>query len=123
MRGRPFPPRKAPGKCPKLDQHARRLLDADLEERPAVTLSKRREFLGRVCGGGQQVDGLSAAPSNGVDPKRALGASERDEWLRAAWRRWLPNARRPQRPAFVDGCGAHASLAPLYAWSHHGERA
>lgn len=123
MRGRRLPPRKAPGKPPKLHQHARRLLDANLEERTTVTLSKRREFLGRVCGGGQQVDGLSAAPSDGVDPKRAMGANERDEWFRAAWRALVakrstlaaPGVRgRVRRP-----CLARTSVCP----GTHGERA
>jgi transposase len=43
-------PKKRPGSKPKLDQGARRLLEADLEERPAATLPQRREFLGRVAG-------------------------------------------------------------------------
>jgi transposase len=33
--GRPLAPRKRPGLKPKLDQGARRLLEKDLEERPA----------------------------------------------------------------------------------------
>ena len=36
--GRPLSARKAPGKCPKIDERARRLLKADLEEHPAATL-------------------------------------------------------------------------------------
>jgi transposase-like protein len=46
--GRPLAPKKRPGSKPKLDEDARRLLEADLEERPAATLPERREFLGRV---------------------------------------------------------------------------
>ena len=38
-------PRKAPGKRPKLDQKARKLLAKDLEERPWATHSQRAEFL------------------------------------------------------------------------------
>ena len=38
-------PRKAPGKKPKLDQKATRLLLEDLEERPWATHSQRAEFL------------------------------------------------------------------------------
>ena len=41
-------PRKAPGKRSKIDEHGRRLVETDLEERPAATLSERREFLERV---------------------------------------------------------------------------
>jgi transposase len=33
-----------------MDESARRLLKADLEERPAATLSERREFLEKVAG-------------------------------------------------------------------------
>jgi transposase len=50
QQGRPLAPKKRPGSKPKMDERARRLLEADLEERPAATLSERREYLGRVCG-------------------------------------------------------------------------
>ena len=48
--GRSLAPKKRPGSRPKLDEGARRLLEADLEEHPAATLPQRREFLRRVCG-------------------------------------------------------------------------
>ena len=48
--GRPLAPNKRPGSKPKMDQHARRLLQADLQERPAATLSERHEYLERVAG-------------------------------------------------------------------------
>jgi|SRR3954447_6420211 transposase len=48
--GRSLAPKKRPGSKPKTDQNARRLLEADLQERPAATLSERREFLERICG-------------------------------------------------------------------------
>lgn len=48
--GKSLAPKKRPGSKPKLDQGARRLLEADLDERPAATLPQRREFLGRVAG-------------------------------------------------------------------------
>jgi transposase len=43
-------PRKAPGKKPKLDQKARRLLAKDLQERPWATHSQRAQFLFAVSG-------------------------------------------------------------------------
>ncbi len=43
-------PRKAPGKAPKLDEKARKLLAKDLEERPWATHSQRVEFLFATCG-------------------------------------------------------------------------
>jgi transposase len=48
--GRSLAPTKRPGSQPKLDEGARRLLEADLEERPAAILPQRREFLRRVRG-------------------------------------------------------------------------
>jgi hypothetical protein len=42
--------RKAPGKRSKIDEHGRRLLQADLKERPAATLPERCKFLKKVLG-------------------------------------------------------------------------
>jgi transposase len=49
QQGRPLAPKKRPGSKPKMDERARRLLEAHLEARPAATLSERREYLGRVA--------------------------------------------------------------------------
>ena len=35
---------------PKIDERGKRLLQTDLQERPAATLAQRREFLERVAG-------------------------------------------------------------------------
>src|SRR5215213_3925261 len=43
-------PKKHPGPRPKLDERARRLLEADVEKRPAVSLRERGRFLERVVG-------------------------------------------------------------------------
>jgi transposase len=48
--GRSLSPGKAPGKRPKLDEKARRLLEANVEERPFAKLAHRREYLRRVTG-------------------------------------------------------------------------
>ena len=48
--GRPLAPKKRPGLKPKLDEAARRLLEEDLEGRPAATLRQRREFLRAAAG-------------------------------------------------------------------------
>ena len=34
-------PKKSPGRRPKVDEHVSRLLEADLRERPAATLTQR----------------------------------------------------------------------------------
>src|SRR4051794_6595025 len=46
---RPLAPKKRPGSKPKMDEKARRLLEADMEEPPSATLSERREYLGRMA--------------------------------------------------------------------------
>jgi transposase len=43
-------PRKAPGKKPKLEEKARKLLLEDLKQRPWATHSQRAEFLLAVAG-------------------------------------------------------------------------
>jgi transposase len=48
--GRSLSPGKAPGKRPKLDEKARRLLEANVEEHPFAKLSDRQEYLERVAG-------------------------------------------------------------------------
>ncbi len=48
--GKPLTPKKNPGKLPKLGRSARALLEADLDERPAATLSQRRRFLQGITG-------------------------------------------------------------------------
>ncbi len=47
--GRPLAPKKRPGSRPKIDEDAKRLLEADLRRRPTATLEERREYLGRVA--------------------------------------------------------------------------
>lgn len=48
--GRSLSPGKAPGKRPKLDEKARKLLEANVEERPFAKLKDRQEYLQRVAG-------------------------------------------------------------------------
>ena len=55
--------------------------------------------------------------------KRSLGAGERDEFLRAAWRALVAGGIDARRLVFVDEMGANVSLSALYAWSRRGERA
>jgi transposase len=48
--GNSLSPRKHPGPRPKIDEKARRLLEADVENRPAVTLRERCRFVEGVAG-------------------------------------------------------------------------
>jgi transposase len=52
-----------------------------------------------------------------------VGAVERDEWLRAAWRVALASKIDPKRLVFVDEMGTNTSLWVLRAWSRRGQRA
>ena len=52
-----------------------------------------------------------------------MGALERDEWLRAAWRVTVGAQLEPKLFVFVDEMGANTSQHSLYAWSRRGERA
>jgi DDE superfamily endonuclease len=49
-------------------------------------------------------------------------ATERDEFLRAAWRVMVAAEVDPGRLVFVDEMGLHTSLAPLYGYSRKGAR-
>jgi transposase len=56
--------------------------------------------------------------------KRSLGAGERDEFLRAAWRLLVAGEIGAERLVFVEEMGANVSLSALYAWSpRRGQRA
>src|SRR5918997_986616 len=54
--------------------------------------------------------------------KRSVGAAERDEFLRAAWRVMVAGRTQASRFVFVDECSTNTSLARLYAWSPKGQR-
>jgi hypothetical protein len=54
--------------------------------------------------------------------KRSMGASERDEQARSAWRKRV-RLLDPKRLVFVEECGTNVALAPLYARALKGQRA
>jgi hypothetical protein len=49
-------------------------------------------------------------------------AGERGEFLRAAWRVMVAERVDARDFVFVDECGTHTSLAPIYGYSLRGER-
>jgi hypothetical protein len=53
----------------------------------------------------------------GWSRKRSVGVSERDEWLRSAWRVMVTEGIDARALVFVDECGTHSSLALLYGWA------
>ena len=50
QRGESLAPKKRPGSTPKLDEKARSLLAADLEERPYLTLQERCDYIELMTG-------------------------------------------------------------------------
>ncbi len=76
--GRSLATKKRPGSKPKIDEDARKLLEADLQRRPtAAALPQRREFLQRVCG-------VSVSDSTVSRILKRLGWSrKKDRWVRA----------------------------------------
>jgi transposase len=75
--GRSLAPKKRPGSRPKLDQSARRLLQADLQERPAATLPQRQRFLERLTG-------VRVSESTVSRMLKRMGWSrKKDRWVRA----------------------------------------
>jgi transposase len=51
-----------------------------------------------------------------------VGASERDEFLRTAWRVLVCGRIDGRRFVFVDECSTNTSLSPIYGWSRRGQR-
>jgi transposase len=75
--GKPLAPKKRPGSKPKLDEAARKLLEADLQERPAATLPQRREFLARVAGVGVSDSTVSRMLGRMGWSRKKIGGCER----------------------------------------------
>jgi transposase len=64
-------PRKAPGRAPKLDEKAMKLLLEDLKQRPWATHSQRAQFLFAISGvEGERSDGLSGGEASAQEPKK-----------------------------------------------------
>ena len=81
--GASLEPRKGGGRPPKVDGATEKLLEEDVRERPAATVSERRHFLTQLTG-----KALSDSTVRRVlkrlgfsQKKRSVGAPERDEWL------------------------------------------
>ena len=74
--GRPLTPKKHPGSKPKLDERARRILEADVEHRPAITLKERGRFV-------KEMAGVSVSESTLSRLLRKMGFSPKDGvWVR-----------------------------------------
>jgi transposase len=71
----------------------------------------------------QSLFGAAGDESLGLEPqKKSLIASERDEAARQVWREEMAQVAAHQL-VFVDECGSHLALTPLYTYAPRGERA
>jgi transposase len=77
--GESLAPKKRPGSAPKLDEKATRLLAADLEERPYLTLQERCEYI-------EVMTGLSVSRSTMCRVIARIGPTRKkgDKLLRSA---------------------------------------
>lgn len=76
--GRSLAPKRRPGSRPKMDESARGLLEADLEERPTATLPERCAFL-------QRAGGVRVSESTISRMLKRLGWSrKKDRWERVS---------------------------------------
>jgi len=74
--GRSLTPKKHPGSKPKLDESARKILEGDVEERPATTLKERCRFL-------EEMVGISVSESTLSRLLRKMGFSPKEGvWVR-----------------------------------------
>ena len=78
-RGESLAPKKRPGSATKLNEKARRLLAADLEERPYLTLQERRDYI-------EAITGLAVSRSTMCRAIARIGSTRKkgDELLRNA---------------------------------------
>ncbi len=100
-----------------------KLLQEDLRARPTAICEQRAEFLDELVGVKVSKSTICRTIKRlGYTEKRSVGASERDEWLRAAWRTMI-STLDAQRLVFVDEMDTNTSLGPIYAYSLRGHRA
>ena|SRR5215212_6189710 len=76
-RGAPLAPKKGGGRPPKTDQTAEKLLQEDVAERPAATVSERRRFL-------EGTTGKTLSDSTVKRLLKRLGFSQKN----GLWGRW-----------------------------------
>jgi transposase len=76
-RGESLEPRKGGGRPPKADETTKKLLEEDIQERPAATISDRRHFL-------QSMTGKSLSTSTVKRLLKQMGFSQKN----GVWGRW-----------------------------------
>ncbi len=78
--GASLEPRKGGGRPPKTDETVEKLLEEDVEKRPAATVSERRRFL-------ECTTGTVLSDSTEMRLIKRLGFSRKNEFRLVGWRR------------------------------------
>ena len=78
-------PKKSPGRPRKVDENARALLEEDVKERPAATISQRRRFL-------EHLTGTTLSDSTVRRLMKRLGFSQKN----GLWGRWNETSGKEQ---------------------------
>jgi transposase len=123
-KGESLAPKKRPGSSPKLDEKTRKLLEEDIRERPLPhppgSLWVHRGHDGTLGKPLYHVPRHSQDRSH--QEKGGRVATEREGFERASWRVMVAAVVEPERLVFVDECGTHTSMAPLYGYAPRGQR-
>ena len=125
-RGASLEPRKGGGRPPKVDEtDHRKAPRSGRREAPGGHRPPKAALSGATDRQKPRRLHHKASPEAAglQSKKRTVGALERDEWLRAAWKVMVVHKTDPKRLMFVDEMGTDTSLSPLRAWSRRGERA
>ena len=75
--GESLTPKKSPGRTRKVDEKAQLLLERDVKERPAATISQRRRFL-------EHITATTLSDSTVRRLMKRMGFSQKKGW----WGRW-----------------------------------
>jgi transposase len=119
--GKPLIPKKKRVSLPKIDQTARRLLEEELNERPAVSLKEPCKNLGSAVG-----LVISSSPVRRMI--KCFGYTRKKNSERLKTRQMVESRLKnddhkkldTKRIIFVDECGPNASLAPQYVYCPKG---
>ncbi|WP_242527418.1 IS630 family transposase [Ktedonosporobacter rubrisoli] len=113
-----------PGRPPNKRAPLQAGLEAQLEASPDATLAMRCHFWEQTSGVRVSTNTMSRAIRRlgWTRKKKTLGATERDEDQRAAWREQCPHLDATKL-VIIDECGTHIGLTPLHAWAPKGKRA
>lgn len=111
-------PKPSPGRIPTIGKSVeqRRALWAQLESNVDATLERHCELWEERQGAKVSISTMSRAirKLGWTRKKKSLGATERDEEERIAWRDRVRSIDS-KKLLFVDECGTNISLTPLYA--------